>query len=477
MDMSAAPPMTPTTARAAYDPRYDPLVAPHPGQGVDYAPTYWVATAGTPPADDGPITGDVDADVVIVGSGFTGLATALFLAREHGIRATVLEANRSAWGCTSRNGGQGQNASGRLYRSQWIERWGKDTALKLDAEIRSGFETFKSLVAEFPECEPQGGGHLYTAHRAKKMAFLRREGEVMRQVFGYDTHLLSADEVRRRYVDDAEAFGALHEPDGIGVHPLKLAFGYLKRSRELGVKVHPASPVLGVETKGGVHHLRTPGGTVRARAVGFATGGYTSNGLHRSLDSKIMPILSNSLVTRPLTAAELEATAFKTTEVITDTRTLRFYYRRLPDNRVQIGSRSAITGADAPNPKHMAVLVNGLHRKFPALKDIPIEHSWWGWVDVSHDMMPRITQPDPRAQVFYALGYGGNGVSFSAHAGRRLAQRIAGRADTAFQLPIYDSPLEYPNVFNAVRSRAFAPFRRMGQRFLYHWYHLRDERL
>ena len=472
MDMS-----TPTPAAlTAYDPRYDPLVAPNPGRGTDYAPTYWVASAGTPPADDGPIKGDVDADVVIVGSGFTGLATALFLAREHGIRAIVLEANRAVWGCTSRNGGQGQNASGRLYRSQWIQRWGKDVALKLDAEIRSGYETFKSLVAEFPECEPQPGGHLYTAHREKKMAFLRNEAEVMRSVFGYDTHILSAAEVRERYVGDAEAFGAMHEPDGIGVHPLKLAFGYLRRARELGVKVHPASPVIGFETKAGVHYLKTPGGTVRARAVGFATGGYTSNGLHKSLDSKIMPILSNSLVTRVLTPQELQATGFKSTVFITDTRTLRHYYRLLPDKRVQIGSRSSITGADAPNPRHMQGLVHGLERKFPALKGIPIDYSWWGWVDVSHDMMPRITQPDAKESVFYAVGYGGNGVSFSAHAGRRMAQRIAGKTDTAFELPIYASPLEYPNVFNLVRSRAFAPFRRFGQRFLYHWYYLRDEK-
>ena len=473
MDMS-----TPASiALAPFDPAYDPLVAPNPGRGKEYAPTYWVATAGTPPADDGPIDHDTDADVVIVGSGFTGLATALFLAREHGIRATVLEANRVVWGCTSRNGGQGQNASGRLYRSQWIARWGKQTALKLDAEIRDGFATFKSLVDEFPECEPQGGGHLYLAHREKKMAALREEAKVMREVFGYDTQMLSAAEVQCRYVRDAECFGALHEPDGIGVHPLKLAFGYLRKARELGVKVHSSSPVIGLETRNGVHYLKTPGGTVRARAVGFATGGYTSNGLHRSLDSKIMPILSNSLVTRALTAAELEATAFKTNEVITDTRTLRYYYRKLPDNRVQIGSRSAITGADASNPKHLAVLVDGLHRKFPALENIRIDYSWWGWVDVSHDMMPRITQPDPNESVFYALGYGGNGVSFSAQAGRRMAQRIAGRVDNAFQLPIYNSPLEYPNAFNLVRSRALAPFRRLGQQFLYRWYYLRDEKL
>ena len=457
-----------------YDPRYDPLVAPNPGRGTDYAPTYWVATAGMSPEDDGPITGDTDADVVIVGSGFTGLATALFLAREHGIRATVLEANRSVWGCTSRNGGQGQNASGRLYRSQWIARWGKATALALDAEIRAGFETFRSLVAEFP-CDAQHGGHLNIAHREKKLDFLRRETRLMREVFGYDARMLSRDELAEQYVNDADGCGAMHEKEGIGIHPLKLAYGYLRAARALGVKLHPASPVLGIEKRNGVHHLRTPNGTVRARAVAFATGGYTSNGLHKSLDSKIMPILSNSLVTRPLTAVEIEATNFRTNQVITDTRTLRFYYRRLPDDRLQIGSRSAITGADAPHPRHMAMLVGGLERKFPALKGIEVEHSWWGWVDVSHDMMPRITQPEPTEAVFYALGYGGNGVSFSAHAGRRLAERIAGKQSKVFELPIYNSPLEYPNLFNRVRSPAFAPFRRVGQRALYRWYALRDE--
>ncbi|CAG9265570.1 FAD-dependent oxidoreductase [Paraburkholderia unamae] len=459
---------------APYDPTYDPLVAANPGHGVDYAPTYWVASAGAPPEDDGPIRASADVDVVVVGSGFTGLATALFLAREHGIRATVLEANRVAWGCTSRNGGQGQNASGRLYRSQWIERWGKQTALRLDAEIREGFETFKSLVAEVP-CDPQPGGHLYIAHREKKLDFLRHEAKVMRDVFGYDTRMLSAGDVRNHYVNDAENCGALHEPDGIGVHPLKLAFGYMRMARALGVKIHPASPVLDVTARGGGYDVRTLGGVLRARAVAFATGGYTSNGLHRRLDSRIMPILSNSLVTRPLTESERRATNFLTHQVITDTRTLRFYYRLLPDYRLQIGSRSSVTGADATRQKHFDVLVNGLHRKFPALRDVSIDHSWWGWVDVSHDMMPRIAQPERNHNVFYALGYGGNGVSFSAHAGRRMAQRIAGQPAAAFDLPIYDSGLQYPNIFGSVRSPLFAPFRRIGQRFLYRWYHLNDE--
>lgn len=96
-----------TPARRAYDPAYDPLAThSNPGEGTEYAPTYWIGTAGEPPEDDGPITHDIEVDVAIIGSGFTGLTTAIFLAQEHGIKATVLEANRSAWGCSTRNGGR-----------------------------------------------------------------------------------------------------------------------------------------------------------------------------------------------------------------------------------------------------------------------------------------------------------------------------------------------------------------------------------
>ena len=99
-----------TAPSRPYDPAYDPLHTPTPGQGREYAPTYWIGTAGTPPADDGPITHDIDVDVAIIGSGFTGLTCAIFLAEQYGIKATVLEANRVSWGCSTRNGGQAQCA-------------------------------------------------------------------------------------------------------------------------------------------------------------------------------------------------------------------------------------------------------------------------------------------------------------------------------------------------------------------------------
>jgi glycine/D-amino acid oxidase-like deaminating enzyme len=466
-----------TPSKNTYDPQYDPLVAPDPGAGCAYAPTYWVATAGTPPDDDGPITGDIDADVVIIGSGFTGAATALYLAQEHGIRAVLLEANQISWGCTSRNGGQGQNSTGRLTRSQWIERWGVDVAKKLDIEIRTGFENFKHLTTEF-DCDACDDGHLYIAHRPEKLDFLRNEMRVLRDIYGYDTRMLSSEEVRTNYCDERDAAGALLEAEGVGIHPLKFLFGLIRKARELGVKVHPGSPVQGWETRNGVHYLRTPGGTVRAKRVAVCTGGYTGQRLYPLIKNKIMPILSNSVVTRPLTDAELKATNFRSLAILTDTRTLRFYYRLLKDNRLQIGSRSSVTGADAENPRHLRLLTDAIARKFPPLAGIQIDYSWWGWVDVSHDMMPRIIRPDPAQSVWYALGYGGNGVSSSTWAGKRLAERMAGKdaGRDVFKLPIYDSPLEYPNVFGLLRSPAFAPFRRFGQRILYKWYWLHDEK-
>ena len=464
-----------------YDPHYDPLVAPDPGAGRAYAPTYWVASAGTPPGDDGPIAQDTDADVVIIGSGSTGLSTALFLAQEHGIRALVLEANHTAWGCSSRSGGQGQNASGRLKRSQWIARWGLPTAKRLDTEIRTGFENFRQLATQI-DCDAFDGGHLYLAHRPEKLDALRAEARVMRDSFGYDPRLLSADEIRRDYCDERETVGGLLEAEGIGIHPLKFAFGLIARARALGATVHPASPVQGWETIAGVHHLRTPGGTVRARRVAVCTGGYTGQALSPLLKNRIMPILSNAVATRALTDAELSACNFRSETFLTDTRTLRFYYRLLRDgssgHRLQIGSRSAISGADADDPIHLKLLTDAIARKFPPLAGIAIDYSWWGWVDVSHDMMPRIARPDASQSVWYALGYGGNGVSFSTWAGKRLAERIAGQdaGRAVFELPIYDSPLPFPNLLGRVESPAFAPFRRIGQRMLYRWYHLRDER-
>ena len=100
--------------------------APSPGTGLEHPPSYWAATAGLQPPDDGPLSGPADAEIAIIGGGYTGLSCAYHLAHEHGIRALVLEANRPGWGCSGRNGGFARAAIGRYSFGKMIDLWGRD---------------------------------------------------------------------------------------------------------------------------------------------------------------------------------------------------------------------------------------------------------------------------------------------------------------------------------------------------------------
>ena len=134
-------------AAQRYDPRYDPLVDATPGIGRAYAPTLLGRDrrrAAGRRRRRSPATS-------MSTSPSSARARPASRPRSISPRSTasapsVLEANQVSWGCSSRSGGQGQNASGRLKRSQWIERWGLDAARRLDAEIRAGFENFTTLT-------------------------------------------------------------------------------------------------------------------------------------------------------------------------------------------------------------------------------------------------------------------------------------------------------------------------------------------
>lgn len=141
---------TPKRGSAGYDPLYDPMTARTLGRGSDYAPTYWIGTAGAPPPDDGPVTGDFDVECAVIGSGYTGLNCAMALTRDLGIETVVLEAHGTAYGCSTRNGGQAQFSAGRLKRSQWIDRWGLDVARRLHGEMLEAFDYWRARSATTP---------------------------------------------------------------------------------------------------------------------------------------------------------------------------------------------------------------------------------------------------------------------------------------------------------------------------------------
>jgi taurine dehydrogenase large subunit len=174
-------------------------------------------------------------------------------------------------------------------------------------------------------------------------------------------------------------------------------------------------------------------------------------------------VLSNIVVTRPMTAEEKAACNLVTTDVMYDTRRMLNYYRRLPDNRMLLGNRGPITADPAVLAAHRDVLLGNLKRKFPPLKDITADYFWGGWVAVTRDFMPHVHHAEGDPSVHYALGYCGSGVAAGLHAGRRLAERIGGESEV---FPLLDRPL--PRI-------PFGAFRRLAQRMIFLWYGYRDE--
>jgi len=440
---------------------YDPLTAATPGTGLSHVGSYWAATAGDLAVDDGRAPAQVDTDVAIIGGGYTGLSCAYHLAHQYRLNAVVLEANRPGWGCSGRNGGFARMALGRLTAEEMLTRWGRTTAKRVFAEVKASLDTVRSMLhAGRIDCDASESGHLKIAHRPSRAAGLKREAHILQHDFNYPAEFIDADELNSKHVGGPQAHGALRIPDALAVHPLKLASGVLRMARAAGAIVHSSTPVTGWHKRGAEHVLATPHGTVQAKRVVIATNGYTPQGLHPAIQATLLPVLSHIIVTRPLTADEIAAANFLTRHVLTDTRKLLYYWRRLPDDRILFGGRGLINDAPHANTQQRNFLLSELIAKHFGLERLTVDYDWHGWVCLTRDFLPHIHHPADDASVHYALGYQGSGVSLSLHAGKLIAQRLAGDT-TANPLTASDKPLaRYP----------LHRFIRIPQRAMYRWY-------
>jgi len=276
--------------------------------GAAHVDSYWAATAGEEVAGCDPVAGDFDTDVAIIGGGYTGLSCAYHLARDHGVKAHVLEANRVGWGCSGRNGGFCSIGVGKEDFGDWIARFGLERAKATFEVGRDAVRTVHDVITdEGIDCDRTREGGLELAHKSNRLPEMEARARRMNELFGLDSQVLSKADLDGSYLASREAHGALLHKDGFSLHALKYARGLARAALSKGAVIHGASPVTDWRRDGRLHLLRTPSGTVRAKQVVIATNGYTGDRLSPWTSGRLLPVLSNIIVTRPLTEAEATA--------------------------------------------------------------------------------------------------------------------------------------------------------------------------
>lgn len=412
----------------------------------------WEETA--PPleggVDLGP-NGDETCDVAIIGGGYTGLSCALHLARDFSLDVRLLEAGPLGWGASGRNGGFCTLPPTALSLRQLMKRYGEEETKRFVASQREAISFVRSFAeSEGIDIAPQGEGELHVAHAASRFSELEDEAHLLNSVFGIKAQLFRREEVAERFYDSQEQFGAMLNPLGFGLHPLRLAHGLATVAARAGAKLHGGSPVLRWEKDGQMHLLTTPSGTIRAARVVVATNGFTRSPMPRLLADRVIPVMSNIVVTRPLSPDELAAQNWQTETPCANTRNLLFYYRMLPDRRFLFGARGDTTGKPANGARMRRFMERRLGEVFPGWAHVETTHAWRGFVCMAAGRTPSIGVLPDDPSVFFALGYHGNGVAAAPWSGRLLAQLIGGKEEfSAIPAPMRGVPGAVP--FPALR--------------------------
>ncbi|MEU4562628.1 FAD-binding oxidoreductase [Actinoplanes sp. NPDC023936] len=382
-------------------------------------PSFWLDSLG--PLDRRPaLPGDRDADVAIVGGGYTGLWTAYYLARaDPGLRIVVLEAEYCGFGASGRNGGW---ASGLFPVSteKLARRHGAERAAAMHAALGDAVdEVGRVAAAEGIDCDYAKGG---TISLVRSPAQLRRA----RTAPGF----VGAGEARA-ICGANDVLGGVYSEHCAALHPAKLARGLASAAERLGVTIHEGTRALRI-SRGTVV---TDHGTVRAGTVVRALEGYTAAlAGHRR---RLAPVYSLMIATEPLPAAFWDRVGLARRETFTDERRMVIYGQRTADDRLALGGRGApyhYGSRIRPEYDRVPEVFDALRRTLGELFDIdpPIAYRWGGPLGIPRDWMPSVGLRDG---IGWAGGYVGDGVAAANLGGRTLADLIRGASTERTGLP------------------------------------------
>lgn len=390
-------------------------------EDVKFTP-YWWEAAPRVAAPDAPIP--ERADIVIVGSGYTGLSAALTLARA-GRHVLALEKDDPGFGASSRNGGA-FGANLRISFASMIGKFGLEQATAYYRGAREALATLASVVAdEKIACNFARVGRFTGAHRPGDYESLERDLDLQHKHLGFDGHMVPRAEQRRFIGTDHYHGGRFTAWDG-NLHPGLYHSGLLERVRAAGATVLGRTAVTAIARDGDGFVVAAGNSKVRAKQVVVATNGY-GGGLSPWLKRRLIPMQSQIIATEPL-PPDLMAKLMPGARQLGDTCKLHHYYRTSPDGRrILFGGRAGQREVNDPRSSGTH-LYKRLVALFPELREVRITHSWAGFIAYTFDHLPHMAQQDG---IYYAAGYCGSGVAMATYLGRKTALKMLGSPDAA----------------------------------------------
>ncbi|WP_407117700.1 NAD(P)/FAD-dependent oxidoreductase [Bradyrhizobium sp. LMG 9283] len=421
------------------------------------ANSLWEATAV--PARDYPVlSGEQQADVVIIGAGYTGLSAAHHIAKS-GLSPVVLEANRPGWGASGRNGGV-ITAKFRLSFREIDAAHGRAMARRMYEIAHESTDMVEELVSEFgiTSANLTRTGQVKAAHNETTLKAAIDEANWMtREMGSAEVRILDKGQVRDETGSDIFVGGVLNPGSG-GIHPLNYLRGLADGVARRGVPVFQQSPVVKLRREKDGIVAETPQGAVRAKQAIIATNSYsdlTSATAH--LQRTLIPFRSAMVATDRL-PGNLAGRLMPTGRTYTETKRMMRWFRMV-ENRVIFGGRGAFGKQDSQAA--FDALRKAMVGIFPDLADIPLAYKWSGLVAMTLDSVPHVGRLDDRTLV--SLGYNGAGVAMSSLMGRYLAAFVRGETPDVGLLDV-----------RRMKSIPFYPLREPAVRLVAGWYQFLD---
>lgn len=383
--------------------------------------SYYTATLNQE-TDYPTLQGEHKVDVVIIGGGFTGVATAVELA-EKGFKVAIVESHKIGWGATGRNGGQvtGSLSGDEAMRKQMRKTLGGEVDDFIWQLRWRGHEIISKRVEKYAIACDLRHGHLHAAYKPGHMEGLKKDyDEALRRGMGDEVSLLDRSQLRDILQTDLY-HGAIKNTRNMHLHPLNLCIGEARAAQGLGALIFENSEVLQI-VHGDHPAVITAHGRIDASQVMLAGDVYHTLEPAK-LKGKIFPAMGGIVTTAPL--GDLAAELNPENLAVYDCRFVLDYYRMTADGRLLFGGGANYSGKDSRDIA--AELRPCIERTFPALKGVQIDYQWSCAMGIVINRIPQLGKLS--GNVWYCQGYSGHGIATTHIMGEIMSRAITGQLE------------------------------------------------